>query len=97
MASMALEFSFLLHFPQRLSTARTLTPAVIVTGHTACGGCIAAHGLSPDTDARANPLLAFLGPLVKLRASLGPDATVDDLMVASVKHSVENVCQSEVS
>lgn len=73
-----------------------LTP-VIVTGHTACGGCIAAHSLPSDTAAGDNPLFAFLGPLMKLRASLGPDATIEDLMVANVKQGVENVCKSAVS
>lgn len=72
-----------------------LTP-VIVTGHTACGGCIAAHSLPADTEP-SNALLEFLGPLIKLRAGLGADATVEDLMVANVKQGVENVCNSAVS
>lgn len=67
-----------------------------MTGHTSCGGCIAAHSLPADT-APSNALFEFLGPLIRLRASLGADATVEDLMVANVKRGVENVCSSAVS
>lgn len=67
-----------------------------MTGHTACGGCIAAHSLPADTKP-SNALLEFLGPLIKIRAGLGEDATVEDLMVANVKQGVENVCNSAVS
>ena len=79
---------------------RTDDPAVIVAGHTGCGGCIAAWGAPPSssqdrTDTSA--LSRFLDPLVRLRDSLPAGHDLDTLTRENVKMSVRNVIASEVN
>lgn len=72
---------------------------VMVVGHSACGGCIAAYHAPAPTPAEPphNALTRFLDPLVKLRHSLPEGSSVDDLIEANVKLSVANLAKSEVS
>ncbi|KAJ9094090.1 hypothetical protein QFC21_006191 [Naganishia friedmannii] len=71
---------------------------VAVVGHTACGGCLAAHGApKPDENTTESSALSrFLDPLIKLRHSLPEDASIDDLIVANVRKTVKTVCESDV-
>ncbi|KAL7421983.1 hypothetical protein Q5752_003755 [Cryptotrichosporon argae] len=69
---------------------------VVVVGHTACGGCVAAYDMAvPDASAPSSHLSRFLTPLIKLRHSLPEGATTDDLIRENVKLSVENIAKSE--
>ncbi|KAI5449478.1 hypothetical protein NCC49_004623 [Naganishia albida] len=71
---------------------------VAVVGHTACGGCAAAHE-SPKPDpkeADSTALSRFLAPLIELRHSLPEGSSIDDLIVANVKKTVKTVCESEI-
>ncbi|KAK1924208.1 carbonic anhydrase 2 [Papiliotrema laurentii] len=71
---------------------------VMVVGHSACGGCIAAYHAPAPTPAEPphNALTRFLDPLVKLRHSLPEGSSVDDLIEANVKLSVANLAKSEI-
>ncbi|ORX35686.1 carbonic anhydrase 2 [Kockovaella imperatae] len=74
---------------------------ILVVGHSECGGCIAAHKMSPPTkDSPApssnSPLMSFLGPVIELRHSLKEGSTVDDLIAENVKMSVKNIVASPV-
>lgn len=74
---------------------------VAIVGHTACGGCAAAHDSkipvpSEDAAAPSTSLTRFLQPLIDLRHTLPEDATLDDLIVANVKKSVESVANCDI-
>lgn len=79
------------------SHTHTLHHTVAIVGHTACGGCNAAFSAPKDGAAPGNSLGRFLAPLVKLRHSLPPGATADDLVKANVREGVKNAVASEVS
>lgn len=70
---------------------------MIVCGHTGCGGCVAAHGAPLLKGVPGDHLTRFIAPLIKLRHDLGPDITVDELIVANVKEAVKAVAASEAS
>jgi len=77
---------------------RALILAVIVVGHTNCGGCVAAYGTPKPTDATLDtPLARFLDPVVRLRHSMPADTSLDDLITENVKANVRNVMDSNVS
>jgi carbonic anhydrase len=44
--------------------------------------------------ADANPLGAFLTPLIEIRHKLPASATANDLVVENVRQSVKNICES---
>lgn len=71
---------------------------VMVVGHSACGGCIAAyHAPAPNpSEPPHNSLTRFLDPLVKLRHGLPEGSSVDDLIEANVKLGVENLAKSDI-
>jgi hypothetical protein len=74
--------------------------AVLVVGHTGCGGCIAAWGAPPPTHAphaQDHPLSRFLDPVVRLKHIMPPGTGVDDLIKENVKANVRNVIASDVS
>ena len=45
---------------------------------------------------QSTALSRFLSPLIELRHSLPEGATIDDLIIANVKKTVQTVCESEV-
>ncbi|KAL1413789.1 hypothetical protein Q8F55_001572 [Vanrija albida] len=82
---------------------------VVVVGHTGCGGAKAAYeAVHPpakpashrraEHEATANDgsdhLNAFLAPLIEVAKGLPSESTIDDLIVANVKKTVENVAAS---
>jgi carbonic anhydrase len=80
-----------------MGTGASLTE-VIIAGHTACGGCIAAyHAPPPSPEAPPhNSLTRFLDPIVNLRHNLPDGATVDDLIEQNVRLGVSNLVKSPV-
>lgn len=71
---------------------------VIITGHTGCGGCIAAYN-APDPSKVAPPhnaLTRFLDPIVHLKHSMPKGSTVDDLIKENVRVGIENLAKSEI-
>jgi len=71
---------------------------VVVVGHSKCGGCIAAHASAPPSPSSKPPATAlarFIQPLIELRHTLPEGATVNDLAIANIKRSVDQICQSE--
>ena len=73
--------------------------SVIIAGHTACGGCIAAYHAPPPSPAAPphNSLTRFLDPIVNLRHNLPEGASVDDLIEQNVRLGVSNLVKSPVS
>lgn len=71
---------------------------VIIAGHTACGGCIAAYHAPPPSPAAPphNSLTRFLDPIVNLRHNLPEGASVDDLIEQNVRLGVSNLVKSPI-
>jgi len=70
---------------------------VIVVGHTGCGACMVAHASAPSVGVgpSSTHLERFIDPVVRLRDSLGPHASIDELIRANIEMSVRNVLASD--
>jgi hypothetical protein len=85
--------------------AWTHPPAVVLAGHTGCGGAAACYQAvsarsSAPSPKQETPLSRWLAPLTALVASLDlssatPDAALDVIVQANVKRQVEHICAAE--